>query len=130
MHAIIIDDNPGIAFLHELILKESHFADRIDTFDKALPALQFLEDFDQSLKPVVIFLDINLPVMSGWDFLDELKKMKHKGPVFVVMATASINRSDRTKAGLYQSVIEYVEKPLSIEICQKLKLNDNLKYYF
>ncbi len=130
IHSIIIEDDPGVTFLHELMLEESEFASHIDTFDKVKPAMEFLKNMESSNKPAVIFLDINLPAVSGWDFLDELRIINIERPIFVVMATSSINISDRKKAELYESVIDFVEKPLSLEVCELLKKNDELKKYF
>lgn len=130
VHSIIIEDDPGITFLHELMLKESCFANRIDTFNKAKPALESIREMKDKKDPVVIFLDINLPVISGWDFLEELRVINIQVPIYVVMVSSSINISDREKSKLYESVIDFVEKPLSLEVCDVLKKSDSLKAYF
>lgn len=130
VHSIIIEDDPGITFLHELMLEESNFASRIDTFDKVKPALEFISKLDGKTDPAVIFLDINLPADNGWDFLEELRVISNQIHIYVVMVTASINSSDREKSKLYESVIDFVEKPLSLESCEILKEADELKAYF
>lgn len=130
VHSIIIEDDPGVTFLHELMLEESDFANRIDTFNKVNPALEFIRKLNGKKEPVVIFLDINLPVVSGWDLLEELRVINNQIPIHVVMVTSSINSSDRERSKLYESVIDFVEKPLSLEICNKLKEADELKAYF
>lgn len=130
IHSIIIEDDPGVTFLHELMLEESGFASHIDTFDKVKPAMEFLKSMESSSAPAVIFLDINLPAVSGWDFLDELRIVNLKRLFYVVMVTSSINISDREKSKLYDMVIDFVEKPLSLEVCDMLKNNDELNQYF
>jgi len=63
-------------------------------------------------KPDVIFLDINMPVMSGWDFLDKMvaEKINYK----VVVLTSSVNVIDRKMAARYNNIIGFIEKPATI----------------
>jgi CheY-like chemotaxis protein len=127
---LIVDDNSGILFLHELMIQESGLADHIHSFDKAENALQFLKNREKGDMEYLVFLDINMPGMNGWDFLDQLDDSDAGFSVTVVMVTSSINRADREMAGLYRRVVAFIEKPLTLDICKKLKENSSLSHIF
>lgn len=118
---LIVDDDAGVLFLHELIVRESGLSENISTFNKASLAFEFLELNKDNLPNPLIFLDINMPGMSGWDFLEKLENLNQFDRVFVIMVTSSVNRSDREKAKTFRRVIDYVEKPLDLDVCEKLK---------
>jgi response regulator RpfG family c-di-GMP phosphodiesterase len=61
--------------------------------------------------------------MNGWEFLDEIKKHKIQDRIFVIMLTSSSDNFDRKKADSYQNIIEFYEKPLTVEQVQALKYN-------
>lgn len=130
LHVLIVDDDPGVLFLHDLIVRESEFSENISTFNKASLALEYLELNKDNVSDPLIFLDINMPGMSGWEFLESLDKLKHLDQVYVVMVTSSVNRSDREKAKSFQRVIGYVEKPLDLETCGRLKKLGPIKKFF
>jgi two-component SAPR family response regulator len=118
---IVIDDDAVVLFLHKLLIKRSSLPSNIRTFKKAEEALEFLNTGAYAT-PVLIFLDINMPQCSGWEFLDQIEKIPNSDKFFVVMVTSSINLSDRKKAEKFSRVIDYHEKPLSKEACEKIKL--------
>lgn len=130
LSVLIVDDDPGVLFLHELIVRESGFSKNISTFNKASLALEFLERNKNNNSAPLIFLDINMPGMSGWKFLESLGELEHFDQVFVVMVTSSVNRADHEKAKSYRRVIGYVEKPLDLEECDQLKKLEPIKRFF
>lgn len=75
-------------------------------------AMDDIRSEDESL-PGVIFLDINMPRMSGWDFMDLLEPMNLKIPVYIV--TSSINKQDQEKSRTYASVKGFISKPVTKE---------------
>ena len=127
---ILVDDNAGVLFLHELMIRESGLADHVLTYDRAEKALQFLNNRDMNGMKYLVFLDINMPGMNGWDFLDKLDDSDAGHEVTVVMVTSSVNRADREMAGLYRRVVDFIEKPITLEICEKLKENSSLSHIF
>lgn len=120
VRAMIIDDDESVLFLHELMLDESDFADEIYQFNNAQDALHHLEN-RETHHPYIIFLDINMPKINGWDFLNHLEKSIPDRQVYVVMVTSSVNITDRKRATNYKHVVNYIEKPLNLEICERLK---------
>ena len=127
---LIVDDDAGVLFLHELIVRESRFSDNITTFNRAGKALEYLEKLKDKISDCLIFLDINMPEMDGWKFLENLDKSNQYDRISVVMATSSVNRSDREKAKSFSRVIGYVEKPLDFETCEKLKKLESVNKFF
>lgn len=65
--------------------------------------------------PDLIFLDINMPVMNGFDFLAEVQKEKLCPNTKIVMLSSSINPHDKEKSASFPHVVDYIEKPLTSE---------------
>lgn len=128
----LIDDNPAVLFLHELMLEESGISEETQKFENAEEAL--FEIQNQNHRPqnnsLLLFLDINMPKMDGWRFMDALDKTECQYEIFIVMVTSSINKADKETAKMYRNVIHFVEKPLNLKLCQDLKSHPKLKHFF
>lgn len=116
---IVIDDDAVVLFLHKVLIKRSKLSTNVRDFLYAEDALKFIRQ-RKSENPLLIFLDINMPICNGWEFLDEMGQSSISSRTFVVMVTSSINESDREKAGKYPQVIDYCEKPLSKQACENI----------
>ncbi len=116
---VIVDDDAVVLFLHKTLVQRSTLSSSLYCFDNGLDAYSFLCSRN-SHNPIIVLLDINMPKMSGWDFLDKMVADGCDQNVWVVMVTSSINSSDRKKAEKYPNVIDYLEKPLSKEACEDL----------
>ena len=130
---LLIDDDEPTNFLSRLLLEEADCTNHIQVEQDGFSALEYLtrsENGDGDLRypcPDLIFLDINMPAMNGWEFLDEYSRLEnhHKGNVVMVMLTTSLNPDDRTKADEIPDVSGFETKPLTQE-----KLDYILKRYF
>lgn len=127
---LILDDDDVSNFIYKKIIESSGIASNIITFQKGRLALEYLIDKTRSEKnfPDMIFIDINMPVMNGWDFLDEYKQKvaPEVGKfVFISMLSSSVYKEDIQKAQSYEVVNEYISKPLTQESVSKL-----IKKYF
>ena len=74
--------------------------------------MNYLEEREDPELPALVILDLNMPVMSGWDFLEELKTKPYSEKIYVVVVTSSIYKDDQNKAMSYDRVIGYFIKPL------------------
>jgi CheY-like chemotaxis protein len=123
--AYLIDDSEVDLFVQKRFIELSRFAERVLTFNSPIKALDHLQ-FDHDSKGI-IFLDLNMPILSGFDFLDRLNSLS--GDILhrfkVVILTSSNSQADRKKALEFDSVISFLSKPLSIEELNSLaKSND------
>ncbi|UII20900.1 response regulator [Fulvivirga ligni] len=110
---LLIDDDKDDNFLHTRTIKKSDITKEVASFLDAEDALAYLKSAETK-KPDLIFLDINMPKMNGWDFLNEYTKLPDdkKGSI-VVMLTTSVNPDDKHKALSFQNVVSYTNKPLT-----------------
>lgn len=128
---LLIDDDEATNFYHKIILEEEGIGVHIQSVKSAEEALDFLlckGEYADCPKPGIIFLDINMPGMTGWDFLkeyNELSKDIHDRAVVSILTT-SINPDDRERAAAIPVVKEFVHKPLTPEVFWKVA-NDNFK---
>ena len=116
---VIIDDDAVVLFLHKILVQKSSLSSSLSCFDNGNDAYSYLCS-RTTKQPILVLLDINMPGMSGWDFLEKISQDECDNNVWVVMVTSSINSSDREKARKYSRVIDYLEKPLSKEACEVL----------
>jgi len=104
-----IDDDVINNMLSERMMKK-HFPEiKSSSFLHALEALQMLKSKDVVF-PDAIFLDINMPEMNGWDFLEVFEKLDFEVPIY--MLTSSIDPKDQEKAHKYAVVKDFISKPL------------------
>lgn len=121
LRVVLVDDDDIILFLHKKILKKAKFEELPHTFNSAKKALDFFADYDDNNNPILLFLDINMPVMNGWNLLEIIHQDNFKKEIYVVMVTSSVDPLDKIKAYSFSKVIDFVEKPLGNDVLQKLK---------
>jgi DNA-binding NtrC family response regulator len=119
---LLIDDDEMTLFIHQKILERSSVPFPFKTFRNAQDCISYLETNAGQGKTFILLLDINMPGMSGWDMLDTLQSMSLDLDYMVIMATSSVDYEDRKKSELYKTVIDFVEKPLTLGACEALFL--------
>lgn len=122
----IIDDDPIFVFGVQRFMKYAQLGDNFEHFvngDLALQALRNTLESGEKL-PDLIMVDLNMPVMDGWQFLDALSSMAIKEPPLVFIVSSSIDPSDIMQAKNYPLVREFVVKPLTA-----LKLKELVSAY-
>lgn len=122
---LLIDDDEPTNFLNKRILENMDCARKVQVIQKAPEALAYLEkiaDNDATLFPDIIFLDINMPAMDGWEFLEAIKSTidKKEKPVTLVMLTTSLNPEDEQKAKNSDYITAFKSKPLSHEMVKDI----------
>lgn len=123
---ILIDDDKIINFINEKTIKQANAADKVIAFTKAADALEFIkvncEENCKDVSSALIFLDLNMPVMDGWDFLDKLKGFPEfpSNKCRVIILSSSIDPADFDKMNEYDAVEDFISKPLTKEHLYKL----------
>jgi CheY-like chemotaxis protein len=121
---LMVDDDNSTNFLHELILKNAGCTEHFHFSLNGEEALNYLRQQYQSkgTLPEIIFLDINMPVMNGWEFLEEfaLLPAEIRQSVKVVMLTTSVNPDDEERAISIPWVKAFRNKPVSESMIQEI----------
>lgn len=126
---MLVDDNPDDNFFHERVLRKSGMVDTVIAMESAVEALSYLKESEATghVHPDAIFLDINMPGMDGWEFLEEHSKLddKVKSRVVIVMLTTSQNPDDEERSRKLNSVAGFKSKPLT-----QAMLDEVINQYF
>jgi CheY-like chemotaxis protein len=121
---MLIDDNPDDNFFHERVLKKSNLVNMVIAKRSGIDALDFLKfkNPHQELHPELIFLDINMPGMNGWEFLQEYRKLEKElqSQVIIIMLTTSDNPQDIESAKASEIVTDFKTKPLTKEMLMEI----------
>lgn len=135
--AMCIDDDPIVLMLNDLILREQSFCKNLIKIDKAEIALEYFEEQtklkpEEQALPSLIFLDINMPVMDGWEFLEDFttKFQIFHDKVRVIILSSSVNPADLEMAENHPLVIGFMPKPLGETELASLKKQPALTQYF
>lgn len=123
---LCVDDDKITLTLINLVVRKTSFADEIITRMNGKEALDFYSDLSNSATaenyPELIFLDLNMPCMNGWDFLDEFIKNFYArfNKTKVVILSSSTAPSEKAKAAKYPMIIDYLSKPLTVNSLKTL----------
>lgn len=126
---VLIDDEPADNFFHTNTINKLGCTEQTIAFENAQDALNYLGNPADSnyVKPDIIFLDINMPSMDGWEFLEHYRRLdpEYMKKIICVMLTTSINPSDRRKAKRFNEINLFLSKPL-----RESDLQEILNTYF
>jgi CheY-like chemotaxis protein len=113
----IIDDDEIYLFTVKRVLEMHKLSDTVLEFRNGQDAIDFFSKHQHNQKalPDVILLDINMPVMNGWEFIEEFRKLQPviAKPMNLYVVSSSVNSSDIDKAKSYPNVDDYLVKPIS-----------------
>lgn len=121
---LLVDDDNISNFLHKHVLEEANIADNIVVAETVKEGLSLLKQPDPQIGdyPDLILLDLNMPGLTGWDFLEEYKKMKETSDrsSVIIILTTSTNPDESKRAQGIQEVAEFRSKPLTSEMIDEI----------
>lgn len=120
MRVLIIDDDPILIMVCTRLMSITGFSSQVASCRDGKEGIEYLKakisDHPEEL-PEIIFLDINMPVMNGWDFLDLYSGIKQDlpAPLTIVMLSSTVDQADYDRANTYPDVKGFYSKPLTKE---------------
>lgn len=122
----IVDDDDIYVFLTTKIIEQTNLVDLIKVFGNGLDAINFLKENKNNVDalPDIILLDLSMPIMNGWQFLEEYNKLNPTigKKITIYICSSSISPDDITRAKTISEVSDYIIKPIT-----KDKLIDLIK---
>ena len=121
---MLIDDNDDDNFFHEREIKKNNSENVVIVMNSAIDAIEYLKHRKETNEPHpdMIFLDINMPMMNGWEFLEQYNQLDKElhSKAIVIMLTTSQNPDDEEKARAWNFVVDYVTKPLTNHVMDNM----------
>ncbi len=122
--ALLVDDNFIDNMINQKILNNSDFAESIMVKQSCESAISYLQELvkDNDDLPEIIFLDIRMPIKTGFDFLIEFQDIQspQKNAVKIVMLSSSLDPSDHKKVIEFNNVTDFLGKPLTSELLKSI----------
>lgn len=122
---LLVEDDAITTLVCERIIKMDNFANEVITKVNGLEALNYLKDCvinNNATIPEVIFLDINMPILNGWDFLKEFEQIKHQLTTIpkIYILSSTVDPEDFKKANQFSTFKGTISKPLTKEHLQTI----------
>jgi CheY-like chemotaxis protein len=126
---VIVDDEPTSLFICRKTLELSNVFTQIQTFESPVEALDYLKNvYSNNLVeeiPSLILVDINMPIMNGWEFIEEFKKLpeeKTKNTIINILSSSDSEQDIKKAAGI-DKITDYISKPLTVEKAKTFPTN-------
>jgi CheY-like chemotaxis protein len=127
----IIDDDKIYQFMLDKIINDNELAERVVPFFDGEKAIQYLRDNYAKIEniPDILFLDVNMPIMDGWQFMEEYASIQSniKKKIVIFMLSSSVNPVDVERADKISEISNYIVKP--IKLLEVKKIFNNLKIF-
>ena len=116
---LLVDDDEATNFIHKMVIKQLNCTENIVVKENGIEAIKYLTSSidGEHPQPDLIFLDINMPAMDGWEFLEEYDKLEviQQAKTVIVMLSTSLNPADRDTANAIPLISGFISKPLTTE---------------
>jgi CheY-like chemotaxis protein len=121
---ILVDDDETSNFLNNLLIRQLNIFEKVEILKNGKEALHIVNSYQEIDLPEVILLDINMPVMDGFEFLEEFYKLKklNSTKTKVIILTSSDSNKDLERAKSF-NIAGYINKPLTKEKLEKIFKN-------
>jgi len=120
---LLIDDDELVNILNTILLRKSGIVDKVESANSGEKGLEILAQYERENKwPSLIFVDINMPGLTGWEFIEKFRERfsTFKQQCTICMLSSSLDPEDQEKAAKSDLVDFYLSKPLTIERVQTL----------
>src|SRR5690606_12829347 len=118
----VVDDDPLYIFSMKKVLKLTEFCSDAKFFKNGQEVLdELIPQLEEGVLPDIMFLDISMPLMNGWELLDHLVKYPRIKEMKIFIVSSSIDPYDTGKSSSYDIVTDYIYKPITIEKMKELK---------
>jgi CheY-like chemotaxis protein len=128
-HLLIVDDDLIVTKLHKRACQRAALHPEPVVCMDGKQAVDYILQHSNANNHHLMLLDINMPVMDGWEVLDKLSEACPECELLVFMATSSVDLSDRNRAGTYKIVLDYITKPLKKDILEAIRSYPELNLY-
>lgn len=115
----IIDDDKIFIFVLKKIIEKNENFDQVLDFKNGEEVIKILSD-ESNILPNIILLDINMPVIDGWQFLEEIEKLPNKDKLNIFIMSSSIDANDIEKSKSFETVKDFISKPINNDKLNKL----------
>lgn len=120
-HILIVDDDPVATLILKKNLELIQVNQETITFSNGEEAYAYFKKNYNEKENYYVFLDINMPLMNGWDFLNSIAPFINKANTHIYILTSSINKLDMDKATQYILIEKYLSKPINKEVLKTIK---------
>jgi CheY-like chemotaxis protein len=125
---LLVDDDDASNFIHKMEINKLSLDVKVEVVHNGKEALEYLTATGKYAgkegvcMPGIIFLDINMPIMNGWEFLEEYRKLteEQKAKIVVAMLTTSTNAVDENFALQNSEIAQFIHKPIRQSVIEKL----------
>lgn len=125
---LCVDDDSITIMLSKMVLTRAAYAKEVVTAQNGEEALHYLDSLianQATVVPNLIFLDLNMPIMGGWEFLDAFSEAKYR-EVFpnckVIVLSSTIDPKDIEKSKSYSMVLDFMPKPIKKDLLEAVSL--------
>ncbi|MBC8769367.1 response regulator [Arenibacter sp. BSSL-BM3] len=126
---LVIDDDKILCLVLNKVIESSNLPSA-HIFNKANSALEYITERNTSNQNFLVFLDINMPLMNGWEFLTALNSQTLNAKVHVSIITSSIDQNNRKKANEFDCIFDFLVRPVKLEDVVKFSELPLLKPFF
>lgn len=118
----IVDDDTIFQFTTKVKIEKLELAESIEIYNDGEEIFEFLKDAEEDELPEILLLDINMPIVDGWDFLELYASIPDevKSKIKIYMLSSSINPVDLEKAENHPHISKYITKPISDTVLQEI----------
>jgi CheY-like chemotaxis protein len=119
---LVDDDKVSLLITRKVIQTFSTASEYEEILIREQPqeGLDLVKEFLESGRDLFILLDINMPLISGWGFLDKLRELDPQERYKVILLTSSVSELDRERAKIYPRVLDFFSKPMDQTLVQRM----------